>query len=467
MTRAAAQIPGGDAPVVDRDVASAYVDWLGAGAPGAPAEGAYYTEARARFEARDADVLRTPGDVRVGKAGCGASVASERARAAVEVCGVQVRDAERVVAAIDGARTAAEVRRHAAIADAAWSALLGALFGTVVFAPAAVAALEARAPSAEIVRFPGSPYEIVRPYWENVVEVRERLGEGALDAAILDTAAFVRLLRELHAAVLVGTGASFYRPASPIAAKERFAPGELATDPVVTEAGPEGAVVRFVSGLRVNASPLGGPHYVPLLLERAPGEASGDGVLGALDAEEASPGAAPWGAVLLARADADERAAPWFCPPRPLTAAHFDALRAHLTEALRAARAGDRAGILARVAVFHRAFVRLHPFGFANQCLAMALVNRVLCDALGAGMPHLVLDHLALQLPAGAYAAAFGRAVSAWLPEDPDPVHRTLELAQKKVRCFGFMSDLSRAETREEARRLLRERGEDARLALL
>jgi hypothetical protein len=37
-------------------------------------------------------------------------------------------------------------------------------FSRVVFAPGAVAALETDLPSLEIVRFPGSPYEVVRSY---------------------------------------------------------------------------------------------------------------------------------------------------------------------------------------------------------------------------------------------------------------------------------------------------------------
>jgi hypothetical protein len=396
---------------------------------------------------------------------CGSRVSSERASASVEVCGVRADGGARVFDAIDGARTADEVRREAGLDDAAWTAFMSSLFGTVVFAPLSVGALEARAPSAEIVRFPGSPYEIVRPYWENMGLVRERLGEADLAAALGDTASFVRLLRELHALALLGEGDSFYRPASPVARKQRFEPGELATAPVVTEASPEG--VRFVSGLRVSAAPLGGPHYLPLLLEGASAEAALDA--GAAEVRDFAqlPGAPGWGAVVVARADADDRSAPWFCPPRPLKAAHFEALATHLATALAACGRGDESVALAHTAAFHHGFVRLHPFGFANQCLAMALVNHVLSGLLGAGLSHLVLDHLALELPPDAYAVVFRRAARAWLSEDPNPVHRTLDLAQKKARCFAFMRALALCPAPEEARRLLRERGEDARLAFL
>ena len=455
-------MPGSTEPVVAPGVARAYESWLRA-LRDAPFD-AYYTEPRARFEARGTDVLHAPEGVQVGAASCGCRVTSERASASVEVCGVRAGDATRAFEAIDGVRTADEVRSRSRLDGAAWTAFMGSLFGTVVFAPLSVGALEARAPSAEIVRFPGSPYEIVRPYWENMALLRERLGSGTLAASLGDAGAFVRRLRELHALVLVGDGASFYRPASPVAGKQRFEPGELSTAPVVTEASQAlRGGVRFVSGLRVSAAPLGGPHYVPMLALGARREAERDPSITALRGSEyEAPG---WGEVVVARADADDRAAPWFCPPRPMTPAHFDVLAKHLTTAIAGSARGDERAALTHAAAFHRAFVRLHPFGFAHQCLAMALVNHAIAPVLGAGLSHLVLDHLALELPLDAYAVVFRRAAAAWLSKEPNPVHRTLDLAHKKARCFAFMRAMAAAPTLEEARRLLDERGDDGSLA--
>jgi hypothetical protein len=418
-------------------VAERYAAWLAEG--GRLRHDAYYTEARARFSALPDDVLVTPGDVVTGKASCGVSVLSERASANVEVCGVRQADAERFFAAVDGVRTAAEVRLAAGLDEETWDTLIAALFGTVVFAPLAVAALEARLPNAEIVRYPGSPYEVVRAYWANMVDVRHHI--EALHAA--DRADFETFLRELHTLALVGkSGESFYRPASPIVAKERLSPGQFAALPPVTEGG------RFVSGLRVNASAIGGPHFRDLLLESV-GENAAD-----------EPG---WGSVVIARADADPAPAPWFCPPRPLTPAHFDALRSLLDEAT--AAEGERA--LASAGAFHWHFVRLHPFGFANQCLAMSLANHVVRAVKGAGIPHLVLDHLALDLPLAAYREVFLRAVRHWAPAGADAVQRTLSLMQKKQRSFAFVAALSRAPSREAARAILAADPDGARLSLL
>jgi hypothetical protein len=435
--------------VLGPDVAARYAAWLAQGAEKAGHD-AYYTEPRARFVVEDGDVLVTPADVVTTKASCGVGVVSERASARVEVCGVRPDEAARVFAAIDGTRTAAEVRREAAVDEETWATMTAALFGTVVFAPLAVASLEERLPNAEIVRYPGSPYEVVRAYWANMADVSEHI-EARLATAEDDFATF---LRELHALALAGkSGESFYRPASPIAAKERLSPGQFADLPPVTERSSAG--IRFVSGLRVNASALGGPYFRELLLESIPGAGKSDP-------------APPWGEVIVARADADSAAAPWFCPPRPLTPAHFDVLRALLSAATTAAKRGDRALALSSAGAFHWHFVRLHPFGFANQCLAMSLANHVVRAVVGAGMPHLVLDHLALDLPLDVYREVFGRGVRHWVPvAGVDAVQRTLSLMQKKQRSFAFIGALSQAPSVEAARAILGADPDGARLSLL
>ncbi len=89
-------------------------------------------------------------------------------------------------------------------------------FSRVLFAPTAIAELETELPALEIVRFPGSPYEVVRSYWRNSCAVRRRLLEkGAPD----DARELRALLLELHELLLLGEGdaderSSFYLPAS-------------------------------------------------------------------------------------------------------------------------------------------------------------------------------------------------------------------------------------------------------------
>lgn len=416
----------------------------------------YYSEEIPRFEVRDDDVIVVPADVHVLPAGCGAELASEQARARLEVCGVSRADATRVLAAIDGVRTTGEVRGVAGVDGEAWGRILSAAFGRVFFSPSAVAALEARVSGTEIVRFPGSPYEIVRSYWENMADVSSRL-RGLSDAPPT-TALFVRLLRDLHALALVGeSGRSFYRPASPIIAKEAAGIGEFLETESVTEETGEGT--RFVSGPRVGAGLIGGAHLHEILAELV------------LDPEALAPARVvrdgsglPWGRLVTARAEGDDRHAPWFCPPRPLSLSHFEVMRCALSDALGGTEGATRLDALAR---FHWAFVRLHPFAFANQCVAMSLVNHALRRISGAGIPHHVLDHLALRLGRTAYERVFRTAVDAWLVLEESPVRKTLELVARKRRAFALLRALEAESSIGGARELVAARSTDARLVLL
>jgi hypothetical protein len=443
-------------PVVSPEASHAYARFLREDARSTGT--AYYSDAVVRFELRDEDVLVEPGDLTVGPATCGVQIASQRANARVEVCGLKLGAAEAMLRAIDGARTVAEVRAAAGLHAPGLGPLMEGSFGVLVFAPVAVSTLDARVPAAEIVRYPSSPYEIVRTYWENLAEVRERL--DAARAELGDVARFVSLLRELHALALVGSeGSSFYRPASPIAAKSGAEPFSLLSEASIVEESAHG--MRFVSGPRVNASLIGGAAYHVLLSECVADPECLE------ESRSLEWNGLPFGRLLTARADADVTAAPWFCPPRPLEARHFESLRQSFSLAMNAADAGDEHAASTHAAELHWAFVRLHPFPFANQCIAMSLVNHVLRRSHGVGMPHLVLDHLALRLSRDAYERAFRRAVSGWLVRAETPVRRLVELTKRRQRAFQLLDTLQRAETLEDARAAIATRPDDARLLCL
>lgn len=446
------------APMGDSTRAARWTEWAAAAGAAAQSD-PYYSEARCRFELRDDDVLRTVGDVVVGDASCGAVLSSERARFRLEVCGVDPRDASALFAAIDGDRTASEVRTRAQVTDDACRTLWARAFGTVVFAPRAISELDRRVSAAEIVRYPGSPYEIVRTYWSNMGDVAERL--AAVENELDTPSGFFRTLRELHVMALAGARAdSFYLPASPIAAKGRVRPGEFWTAPSVVE--PSGGELRFASGPRVNASKIGGSAYQGLLAATLDDPEAGAPTRDFTDATGLS-----WGRIVVARADGDDRAAPWFCPPRPVDGRHLEALSAAFTAARDATERGDAASTVRELAAFHQRFVRLHPFRAGNQCIAMSFVNHVLRESHGAGIPHLVLDHLALQLSPEAYARAFAIAVAGWLVASENPVERHLELIGKKGRCFDFLRKLGETTDTAAAAALVLARPDDARLTLI
>jgi hypothetical protein len=397
-----------------------------------------FSEERARFEPRKDDVVVALAGLRPGE---------------IDVGGVSRDAAARLFAAIDGQRCLLEVRLDAGVDQDVFSRFLRATFGRVLFAPKAVEALEAALSGVEITRFPSPPYSIERPYWENMVAVRQRfLGSHAALGSAED---FSRLLRELHVVAVMGARLdSFYKPKSPVSDRV-VAPGALFAEPVRIAQTPRGTL--YFDGPRVNVSLVGGEAYHRALYDGAgdPDASNGDRAL----AFEGMP----WGRIVTARSERETEPRPWFLPPRPILGGHFDHLRASLAHALRCAETADTNRTVLSLARFHQAFVRLHPFHCANQSIAMNLVNAVLCRSHGAGIPHLILDHLALRLSTRGYEKIFARAVSAWVVNDEDPVRRLAALRNRKTRSLSL---IDRSKT-GDLRSLVTDDPDAARWALL
>jgi hypothetical protein len=282
-------------------------------------------------------------------------------------------------------------------------------FSRVLFAPRAVAELETRLPAVEIVRFPGSPYEVVRSYWRNSCAVRERLTESESPR---DADELRALLLELHELLLLGAGdaesrSSFYLPAS-LLGRKRPAPGTFYEVPSSVER--RGAETIITSGARVSVPLLGGVNYWQLLAE------SVDDAGALTDERRLETDGLELGRVVRARAEGEGVAEnrPWFLPPRPLKAAHFEALLRDLNAAHAAEVAHDVPAVLAALAAFHYGFVRTHPLPSGNQSLSMSFVNVTLERLLGSGIPHLLLDQLALRFELSAYQRLFARAARVW-----------------------------------------------------
>lgn len=438
-----------------------YLGWLRQQPPRRELADSYlFDEARPRFAVHDADVLIAEAELAVRVEAGGLRLTSPRAPLGILLDGLRGSDRDalsRLLALCDGQRSLVEVRLAAASDGALLEPLLAKAFGSLLFAPLAVSALERTLSGIEITRFPGSPYEIARPYWQNMVAVRARLGE--LDASLHGDEPFIAELRRLHVLALMGEDLqTYYQPASPISSR-RAAPGRLMRTGTETLETPQGCLL--LKGPRVNASRLGGERYHELLYETLdePEAASPRSFLGA--------GGLDFGRLVRARAAADPAARDWFCPPRPLRSEHVRCLREPLARALAAAERAERAACLGALAEFHQSFVRLHPFHCGNQCLAMNIVNRVLGQLLGAGIPHLMLDHLALRLSAPAYAKVFQRCVSAYADTAQGPAARYLRLASHRTRAFAFTRQLSEAASLREARALLVSEPAAARLLML
>jgi hypothetical protein len=334
-------------------------------------------------------------------------------------------------------------------------------FSRVLFAPSAVAQLEVVQPACEIVRFPGSPYEVVRSYWRNLCSVRRRL--DALDGPPPDVSEFRDLLLELHRLLLLGEAEaerarSFYLPAS-VLARKRVTPGEFYEGSTGLER--RGADFVITSGARVSVPLLGGALYWQLLAESVSDEAA----LGPRRQLELD--GLDWGQVVQGRAEQEPHSKPWFLPPRPITEPHFEALLADLRAAWAARNRGDAAGALAALAGFHFGFVRAHPLPSANQSLSMSFVNSLLRPLLGIGLPHLLLDQLALRFDRAAYGRLFARAARAWSAPWPSATERLRSLLRMRGELNAFVSHVAEATSLIEARALLERDPHGAMLALL
>jgi hypothetical protein len=410
-----------------------------------------------RFEVQDEDVLITAPDTYLLPEQDTAVLASRSTDAKVALARVSHAALGQLLGALDGRRTVAELKRLPGVTPRDLAELVKQAFGVLVFAPQAVAQLEAELSGIEITRFPGSPYEIVRSYWQNMIAVRAR-GPGLLQA-LRQTDQAVRLLQQLHVVALMGEDLqTYYRPASRISSRG-IAPGALLRGRAETLDTPRGTA--FLRGPRVNASLLGGELYHQALCALL-GDSEATGSHRQLVDEQGLG----WGRIVTAQAEADDGPAAWFCPPRPMQEQHWRRLLGSLAEALAAADGGDLDAVAVSLASFHQRFIRLHPFRCANQCLAMNLVNLVLGRSHGAGMPHQVLDHFALRLTEPAYRRLFAVAIEEYVLRGAGPVERYQQLAHRKRVAYAFIRQVAGCQSLQEALALVRSAPQEARLAL-
>jgi len=325
-------------------------------------------------------------------------------------------------------------------------------FGRFVFVPETLAEFESRVPATEIVRFPASPYEIVRNYWLNVGQLSVEV-TATLDRS-KDPSAFTTWLRMSHIKLLLGdTLDSFYRPSSPIA-RHRVMPGALYTRPTHSVSAESGTYI--IDGPRINATAVGGRIFHRMLQKSVENGRPPETV-----------DQVPWGQLIVGRARTDEDSAEWFLPPRPMSDGHFDDLCRAWNAALGALDNGSLEDGVASLGRFHWSFVRLHPFACANQSLAFALVNCVLRQYIGCGIPQLILDHLALRHTCVDYIRFFKRALVAWRTGATSPLERQRERIEKRQLLDRFISSLRSIDSEGEATSLMRNHPEAAHLALL
>jgi hypothetical protein len=432
-----------------------YRSFVEAAARAHPDDGYLFDEPRCRFAPEPSDELVAPAGAEVTRTAEGVAVQLPRGARLPLVGGdfTKLRQAF--------AQLPCRYSRLTIELGAATESFMRQAFSKVIFAPTAIAELETQLSATELVRFPGSPYEVVRSYWRNAIAVRRRLTERELPASSDELRA---LLLELHELLLLGEAAagsrsSFYLPAS-LLGRKRPAPGRFYEVPSGVER--RGAETILTSGARVSVPLLGGVHYWQLLAD------SVDDPGALADERHLTIDQLDWGRVVRARAEGEAESRPWFLPPRPLASAHFEALLAELRTAQAAESARDVPTALRALAAFHYRFVRLHPLPSGNQSLSMTFVNAALRRLLGIGIPHLLLDQLALRFDLQAYQRLFKRAAEVWAPwPNATKPEQLRHLIGMRAELNGFVSALSRASSLIEARAKLLEDPHGRSLALL
>lgn len=435
----------------------AYQRFLDSNASRSSDDAYLFYEARVRFSPESDDVLLALRDLSVREQGLGTSIWHGPTQTSIGLPGLDPATATRILSKIDAASSVLGVQVAARASAQQMDAFLAATFGKIVFAPNTLERFEARISGAELVRFVGSPYELRRQYWANMADCRERAESRVLEIVSLED--WLAELRALHIVCLMGKDRrSFYRPQSPLGRRDAR-PGAFYETP--TRSLQEGETTLLLEGPRVSAPMIGGRSYHALLAASV-----GDSAAASPTRQQTDELATDWGSVCVGVARDDAAPAPWFCPPRPLTPRHFEYLFAAFRSGCEVRTPSDASG-LDSLADFHWYFVRLHPFRCANQSLSMNLVNVLLARSGGVGIPHLLLDQIALRTTRSAYRKLFTRAVRHWSVTLPSSLARWKALAQSRQCLDRFVSSLGETPNQTETARLIHRDPDGARLALL
>lgn len=421
-------------------------------------------EPKIRFQPEGDDVLVRLPELEIRATDAGTFAYHADTQTSIALPGITAEKARKILEGLDGARTLLGLLLATRTTDKELDSFLAATFGKVVFAPRTLERFEARLSGTELVRFVGSPYEIRRAYWSNMADCRERISRSLF--ACDDLESWIAELRRLHVIALMGADArTFYRPQSPLAARDPR-PGSLYLTP--TRMQQQHGVTLLLEGPRVSAPMVGGRNFHTALANSL---ADPDAVLPHRTLVDASGN--HWGTLCLGFARGDAAPSCWFCPPRPMTRAHWTCLYDAYRASLSPAESGDPPGVAAHrtrvgsTADFHWYFIRSHPFRCANQSLGMNLVNALLAHQGGAGIPHLLLDQWALRLSRDAYRRLFARVIQQYALGTTTTLERWRSLAEMRQRFDSFVNRLDQCPSLQEASKLIEREASNAQLALL
>jgi hypothetical protein len=438
----------------------AYERWLSD--PAAPSSPSSYLflEPRLRFFPEADDVIVLIAGVRLERRGKLAVLQHPESGTRLPLEGLELPLVERILANLDGKKSLLATQIASECTAAQFDAFLRHTFGRVTLCPDTVHRYETQLSSSGLVRTPGSPYELDRCYWSNMIDVRRYFTSHCQRP--LEAVSFASHIKEMHVLALIGqSGRSYYRPNSPILGKAGARAGAFYE--TATKTRRELGLTLLIDGPRVSAPFVGGKPYHELLYRSLDDER-------ALEPEreltcETQP-SLTFGRVTRGMARSDEEPSHWYLFPRPITAFHLERLADAHNEAVASPKL-SREAWLQKVGSFHWQFVRLHPFACANQSLAMNLCNAHLERHGVPAIPHLILDQLALRLTQTAYERLFIRAVNVWSISAPSALEKHRELMRLRTQLERFLHRLGEATSPSEASQMAVDDPDGARASLL
>jgi hypothetical protein len=380
--------------------------------PSAAAPPGSFEPARPRFDVWPTDVPRVAATVAIEAGRDGTVVCRDRDQRIV-LSGIGEAPLRTLLRLADGSRSIRALATESSISvDSAIRAVRQAL-GTV-FLLEAVDRLSSDVAHLEVCRYPGSPYDVNRRYWQNCVAVRHALSDFA--AALASRQTFCSFLRELHVCYIMGAGLnSFYLPASSarnMLMNKGTGPGELRPVPVDCPL----ADALVLQHIRLLAELFGDPFGdAPDVAIR-----DDDGLLWGHSESHSDAAAKALGRSNL------------FWPAEKVSTEHVDRLWRSALEAYHAAHSGNRKRAIGAIAQLLHRFVCLHPFAVGNIGLIMNIVNWLLRQAAGGYVCHFYVDWCGQCLSARVFAQVFERLVDSYLVDPSDP--RAPEMLAARLR---------------------------------
>lgn len=256
--------------------------------------------------------------------------------------------------------------------------IVNKLIGIAIIAPDTIEDLELAVPGISIVRIPFSPYQIVRNYWKNMIEVRKEI-EIDLFKKNSDV---LEQIKRLHITTLMGSNLrTFYKPDSGVSDISIW-PGHFRNNETGVSYGGEEFSVYM--------------HIVAYSLD-----------ITIKDSWEVNWNDCGqyWGKGFVF----DHIT--YYYPPDAPFSSQLDQLCTLLMALPSKVDHIELPKALSNVAKFHQRFIQLHPFECANQSLAMCIVNHFLQKWIGSCIPHLQLDMVAFFLSPENYSRYFARAI--------------------------------------------------------